>query len=85
MSKGTDRYEQRNVLRIELSADEVRRYESAVEVNGMTHVALHSRLVEFLASQPSAVQWAILGRYPEKKQEKVAEMILRHMAGADDV
>jgi hypothetical protein len=53
MSKSDRKSGRRKIIRVGLSRDGVRRYQGAVEASGMTHVAVHSRLVEFLARAPT--------------------------------
>jgi hypothetical protein len=71
----------RFIIRVELTATSKRMLSVISDRNGMTQVAVMSRLVEWFNGQPDAVQAAVLGRYPEDFEADIAKLILRRMAG----
>ena len=72
----------RFVVRIELSPAAKRMLSNVSHKNGMTQVAVMSRLMKWFQSQPDTIQAAVLGRYPSGYEEDIAKMILRRMAGS---
>jgi hypothetical protein len=70
----------RFVIRVELSPPAKRLLSAISERNGMTQVAVMSRLVKWFNAQPDSLQAAVLGRYPEKYEADIAKLILRRMA-----
>ena len=71
----------RFVIRVELTPAAKRMLSSLSERNGMTQVAIMSRLVKWFNAQPDSLQAAILRRYPEVYEADIAKLILRRMAG----
>jgi hypothetical protein len=73
----------RIIVRIELTPEAKKRSAAAADSFGMTQIATTSRLVEWFARQPEAVQAAVLGQYPPEIEADVARLILGRMAGRD--
>jgi hypothetical protein len=73
----------RVILRLEVTSAAKQRLDQVTQRLGMTHVAVTSRLIEWLADQSESVQGAVLGRYPHELQEDIAKLILQRMAGGD--
>src|SRR2546423_7577620 len=71
----------RIIVRIELTPSAKEHLTSIAKRNGMTQVAVTSRLLEWFATQSELVQAAILGHYPHAIQAEIAELILKRMAG----
>ncbi|MGA2497914.1 MAG: hypothetical protein ABSH20_09240 [Tepidisphaeraceae bacterium] len=69
----------RIILRIELTAPAKKALESMTDKKGMTQVAMLSRLVEWLALQPAAVQTAVLAQNASETQAETARLIARQM------
>jgi hypothetical protein len=72
--------ETRIILRVEITPQAKQRLAQITEANGMTQVAVTSRLVEWFAGQPDLIQAAILGRYPKEIEPDIAKLILSKMA-----
>ncbi len=70
----------RFVIRVELTPAAKRMLSSLSARNGMTQVAIMSRLVKWFNAQPDSLQGAILGRYPDELEADIAKLILRRMA-----
>ena len=70
----------RFVVRIELSPAAKRMLSSISERNGMTQVAVMSRLMKWFNAQPDEIQAAVLHRYPVAYEADIAKLILRRMA-----
>jgi hypothetical protein len=71
----------RFVVRIELSPAAKRMLSNVSQKNGMTQVAVMSRLMKWFHAQPDTIQAAVLGRYPSDYPGDIAKLILRRMAG----
>ena len=71
----------RFVIRVELSPTAKRILTTISQRNGMTQVAVMSRLVQWFNTQPEAIQAAVLGRYPAEYEADIARLILRRIAG----
>ena len=71
----------RFVVRIELSPAAKRMLSTVSQKNGMTQVAVMSRLMKWFHAQPDTIQAAVLGRYPAGHETDIARLILRRMAG----
>jgi hypothetical protein len=71
----------RFVVRIELSPSAKRMLTNVSQKNGMTQVAIMSRLMKWFHAQPDTIQAAILERYPAGYEADIAKLILRRMAG----
>jgi hypothetical protein len=70
----------RIIVRIELTPPAKKALEGLTEKAGMTQVAMLSRLVEWLAHQPNAVQASVLGQYSAETQADTAKLIVKQMA-----
>ncbi len=70
----------RFITRIELTVPTRSKLTDVSHSNGMTQVAVLSRLVQWFAAQPDTIQAAILGRYPVEIEVDVAKLILQKMA-----
>jgi hypothetical protein len=73
----------RVIIRLELSPQAKDALEEVCDGNGMTQVAVSSRLVEWFATQSPMLQAAILGHYPKDIERDIAELILKRMTSAD--
>ena len=71
----------RFVIRIELTQPAKTKLSELSDKNGMTQVAIMSRLVTWFSEQPDLIQAAVLGHYPSDIEHDVAKLILRKMAG----
>lgn len=69
----------RIIIRLELSQQAKEALEDTCEKNGMTQVAVSSRLVEWFSIQTDMVQAAILGHYPKELESDIAKLILQRM------
>ena len=72
----------RIILRIELTPGAKKRLNDFCEQAGMTQVATLSRLVEWFASQPAAVQRLVVGHIPKEMQQDVAKLMLKNLIKA---
>jgi hypothetical protein len=70
----------RFITRIELTTAARDQLSELCESNGMTQVAVLSRLVQWFAGQPQIIQAGILGHYPAELAVDVAKLILDRMA-----
>jgi hypothetical protein len=70
----------RFITRIELTVPTRTKLTDVSHSNGMTQVAVLSRLVQWFAAQPDTIQAAILGRYPAEVEQDIAKLILQKMA-----
>ena len=70
----------RIILRIELTPAAKKRLNAFCDKAGMTQVAILSRMVEWFADQPEAVQRLIVGHIPKEIQQDVAKLMLKNMA-----
>jgi hypothetical protein len=73
----------RIVVRIEISPAAKAKLTEVRKQNGMTQVAVMSRLIEWFAAQAPQIQSAIMGHYPSDIQAEVAKLILNKMAAAE--
>jgi len=71
----------RFIMRIELTGGAKQKLSTLSDKNGMTQVAMMSRLVEWFAGQNELIQAAVLGHYPQEVESDVARLILKRMAG----
>ena len=69
----------RIIVRIDLTPPAKKAVETLTEKNGMTQVAMLSRLVEWFAQQPDSIRTAALSMDPEAA-ESTAGMIIKQMA-----
>jgi hypothetical protein len=70
----------RIIVRLELSQTAKKALEETCERNGMTQVAVSSRLVEWFHQQSDMLQAAILGHYPKELESDIAKLILQRMS-----
>jgi hypothetical protein len=70
----------RIIVRIELTPSAKEQLTGVAKRNGMTQVAVTSRLLEWFATQSELVQAAILGHYPHAIQAEIAELILKRIS-----
>jgi hypothetical protein len=68
---------------LELTPQAKKALEDVCDNNGMTQVAVSSRLVEWFADQTDMLQAAILGHYPKEIEKDVAELILKRLAAGE--
>lgn len=73
----------RVIVRLELTPQAKKALEDVCDHNGMTQVAVSSRLVEWFSQQSDMLQAAILGHYPKEIEPDIAELILKRMSAAD--
>jgi len=73
----------RVIIRLELTPQAKSALESVCERNGMTQVAVSSRLVEWFSLQSEMLQAAILGHYPKDIERDIARLILARMSGPE--
>jgi hypothetical protein len=71
----------RFVIRIELTQAAKSNLAELSDKNGMTQVAIMSRLVTWFGEQPEVIQAAVLGHYPAEIEQDVARLVLRRMSG----
>jgi hypothetical protein len=70
----------RIIVRIELTPPAKNALNALTEKQGMTQVALLSRLVQWLAGQTDTVKAAVLGQYPSEVSVETGKIILQRMA-----
>lgn len=71
----------RVIMRIELTPTAKNLLADLCQRNGMTQVAVMSRITEWFSSQTELIQAAVLGQYPSVIESDVAKLILKKMAG----
>ena len=72
----------RFITRIELTTPTRTKLIDVTHSNGMTQVAVLSRIVQWFAAQPETIQAAVLGRYPVDITPDIAKLLLeRKVAG----
>jgi DNA-binding TFAR19-related protein (PDSD5 family) len=69
----------RAIMRIELTPAAKKRLSEMSSDKGMTQVSVASRLVQWFAMQPEAIQAAVLGQYPAEYESEIIRMILEDM------
>ena len=69
----------RFITRIELTPATRSKLTDVSHSNGMTQVAVLSRIVNWFADQPDVIQAGVLGRYPAELQPDIAWLILDRM------
>ena len=69
----------RVIMRIELTSAAKDQLTELCHRNGMTQVAVMSRITEWFANQEQLIQGAILGHYPIGIESDVAKLILKKM------
>jgi hypothetical protein len=70
----------RIILRIELTPIAKQHLENLSAVQGMTQLAMLSRVIEWFARQPEVLQRIIVGHIPRNIERDVAKLMLRSMA-----
>src|SRR2546423_14083221 len=70
----------RIILRIELTPKAKEHLEQISKRQGMTQVAMLSRVIEWYANQPEIIQRIIVGHLPSELQQDVARLVLRQIA-----
>ncbi len=70
----------RIILRIELTQQAKRCLKQNSDRQGMTQVAMLSRVIEWYALQPEIVQRIIVGHVPREIEQDVARLVLRRIA-----
>jgi hypothetical protein len=68
-------------MRIELTPTAKNLLADLCQRNGMTQVAVMSRITEWFSGQTDLIQAAVLGQYPTAIEADVAKLILKKMAG----
>ena len=69
----------RFITRIELTPPTRQKLTEVSRSNGMTQVAVLSRIVNWFAEQPEIIQAGVLSRYPAELQPDIAKLILDRM------
>ena len=69
----------RIILRIELTPKAKEHLEQLSDRQGMTQVAMLSRVIEWYAHQSEVIQRTIVGHLPAEIQQDVARLVLRQM------
>ena len=69
----------RIIIRIELTPPAKKALEGLTEKQGMTQVALLSRLVEWLAHQPDSIRAAVLGQFSPEVNNSTAKLIAQQL------
>lgn len=72
--------EKRIILRIELTPSAKASLGVVCDRTGMTQVAMLSRVVEWYALQPEAIQRIVVGHIPKDVQHDVARAMLKKLA-----
>lgn len=73
----------RVIIRLELTQGAKKALEDVCDHNGMTQVAVSSRLVEWFAQQSEMLQAAVLGHYPREIEADIAKIIINRMSGKE--
>src|SRR6266850_562691 len=71
---------ERIILRIELTPKAKEHLEQLSDRQGMTQVAMLSRVIEWYAHQPEIIQRIIVGHLPPEIEQDVARLVLRQLA-----
>ena len=69
----------RFITRVELTTPIRQKLTEVSHSNGMTQVAILSRIVHWFADQPEIIQAGVLDRYPAELQPNVEKLILERM------
>lgn len=69
----------RIIVRIELTPQAKSHINEMCKKNGMTQVAMLSRMVEWFAHQSDMIQAAVLGQYPVELEADIAKLILKRL------
>ena len=69
----------RIILRIELTPKAKEHLEQVSDRQGMTQVAMLSRVIEWYANQPEVIQRIIVGHMPSEIQRDVARLVLQNL------
>ena len=70
----------RVIMRIDVLPKARKGLENVCESLGMTHVAVNSRVIEWLSKQPDMVQASVLGLLPAGTKCDVARLTFEDMA-----
>lgn len=70
----------RIIIRLELTPQAKQALENTCNKNGMTQVAVSSRLVEWFAQQSEMLQAAVLAHYPKELEADIARLILNRIS-----
>jgi len=70
----------RIILRIELTPKAKQHLEHLSDLQGMTQVAMLSRVIEWYAHQPEIIQRIIVGHMPPEIERDVARLVLQRIA-----
>ena len=70
----------RIIMRIELTPVAKQHLEQLTDRQGMTQVAMLSRVIEWYAHQPEVIQRIIVGHMPREIERDVARLVLRRIA-----
>jgi hypothetical protein len=70
----------RIIMRIELTPKAKEHLEQISDRQGMTQVAMLSRVIEWYANQPEVIQRIIVGHIPPEIERDVARLVLRNIA-----
>ena len=79
MDENNNSMKPRVIMRIEVTPEAAKRLEETTDWFGMTHVNVHTRLIEWLADQPEIVQLTILGLCPESLKPDILTIVLKKM------
>jgi len=71
---------ERIILRIELTPKAKEHLEQLSDRQGMTQVAMLSRVIEWYAHQPEIIQRIIVGHLPPEIEQDVERLVLRQLA-----
>jgi hypothetical protein len=69
----------RIIVRIEVTKNARDEMDRLADKLGMTHLSIHSRMVEWLSSQPDEVKGAVLGQPLPETPGKTSTLILKNM------
>ena len=70
----------RVIMRIDLLPAARQRFTKVADQFGMTQVAVNSRLLEWMVTQPEEIQASLLGLMPAQASKDVAQDFLKRMA-----
>jgi hypothetical protein len=69
----------RIIVRIEVTKSARDEIDRLTQKLGMTHLSIHSRMVEWLSAQPDQIRAAVLQHFPAKVKGDIARLILKNM------
>jgi hypothetical protein len=70
----------RVIMRIEVVPSAADALERLADSFGMTRVAVHSRMIEWLADQPDVIQAGVLGLLPTNPPHDIVRLLLKCMS-----